>query len=274
MMQIYGRLLLVLFLFSLGCKDDAESPPKKEEFTIFFDNQSKLKIREDENAEIILPISLSETQPNPVVVSYETIGQEVVNGSDFEILSGNPITIPSGSKQTSITIKINNNEIVQPEQRAIYIRLRSTDQSNIKIAVPKEVVIEITEDDCSENVSSTKVWMGALKIQSQQETLNGTGMENASGPCSGSFNITGKLVGNQNPESTVTTILTQDTPGSKTGTATISRAKLFTFTSQYEIEATGNYNEGTKKITLDYTIFDLTNSANNFNDTLVITVDE
>lgn len=273
-MQIKRSWILVLFLFSLGCKEDVETIPKKEVVTVFFDSQSKLKVREDDTSEIVLPISLSAVQPNPVIVFYETIGQEVVNGSDFEIVSGNPLTIAAGSKQTSLTIKINNNEIVQPEQRAIYIRLRNTDQSNVKLAVPKEVVVEITEDDCLANISSTKIWIGALKIQSQNETLSGTGVENTTGLCSGSFNITGKLVGNQNPESTVTLSLLQDAPGSKTGAASIARAKLFTFTSQYDIEATGNYNEETKKITLDYSIFDLVNSSNNFNDTLIITVDE
>lgn len=255
----------------MACKDNVEPVIQKEEVTIFFDAQSKLEIREDDDTEIVIPIKLSLSQEVPVTVTYEIIGQEVVAGSDFVVLSQNPMVIPVGLTQATIKIKINNNEVVQPEDRNIYLRFRSIDQSNVKVAVPKEVVIAIKEDDCLPEIPNVKIWFGDINLQSENETSKGTGSENANGICSGALNITAKFVGPNNPESTITLVLTQDLTLKTKGTVKVTRAKLFSFSPSFEIEATGNYDAATKRITLNYSFFDLSNSANNFESTMLIT---
>ncbi|MEQ9412479.1 MAG: hypothetical protein RIF39_01540 [Cyclobacteriaceae bacterium] len=229
-----------------ACSEDPEPEIKQEEITIFFDSESKIEIKENDDTEIVIPIKISLSQEEPITVTYELIGQEVVNGSDFTLLSENPLIISAGSTQTLVRIRINNNEIVQPEDRNIYLRFRTIDKDYVNIAVPKEVTISIEEDDCSLDTSDVNIWIGPLIIQSNNESLGGTGTENSNGLCSGTFNVKGKFVGDQNPESTLTVALVQDPINPTVGMATISRTKLFDFTSQYEFEATGTYDEVTK----------------------------
>lgn len=259
-------------LWLMGCNDNTDPVVKKEEATIFFDAQSKLEVREDDDTEIVIPIKLSLSQDVPVTVAYEIIGQEVVVGSDFVVLSQNPLIIPVGATQATVNIKINNNDVIQPEDRNIYLRFRSIVQTNVKVAVPKEVVISIQEDDCLPEIPNVKIWFGNLNLQSENETSTGIGSENVNGLCSGAFNVTGKFVGPNNPESTMTLFLTQDQTLKTKGTVKVTRAKLFSFSSSFEIEATGNYDAITKRITLNYSFFDLSKSANNFESTMLITV--
>jgi len=260
----------VLLLSVCACGEDPAPVAPIEEVTLSFDFQSKLQVKENQNEEITIPIKLSLSQEEPITIVYEAIGQEVVNGSDFTILTPNPLTIPTGGTQTSITFRINDNNVVQPEERNIYFRIRTISKANIKTVVPKEVVVSILEDDCLAKISDVKVWFGSLTLLNQNEVSQGTGLENAQGVCSGSLDVKGKFVGSQNPESTVTIKLTQDAKVLTKGTAIVDRAKLFASSSQFEIQATGNYDELTKKITLNYSFFDLSNTANNFNSTLVI----
>ncbi|MFZ1807540.1 MAG: hypothetical protein WAU36_09980 [Cyclobacteriaceae bacterium] len=256
-----------------ACSEEPEPEIKQEEITIFFDSESKIEVKENDDAEIVIPIKISLSQEESITITYELIGQEVVNGSDFTLLSDNPIIILAGSIQADIRIGINNNDIVQPEERKIYLRFRTIDKDHVKISVPKEVIISIEEDDCSPDIADVRLWIGPLTIQGDDETLSGIGAENSSGICSGTFNVKGKFVGDQNPESTLTIILDQNPMIVTKGIATVNRTKLFDFTSQYEFEATGTYDEPTKKITLDYSFFDLNNSANNFTDTVTITAE-
>ncbi len=259
-----------VLLFVAACSDDPAPEVKKDEVSIFFDSQSKIEIKENDPTEIIIPIKISLSQEDPIIVTYELIGQEVVEGSDFDLLSENPITIPAGSTQAEVRIKINDNDIVQPEDRNIYLRFRSINQNYVKVAVPKEVKISIKEDDCSPNTSDVRVWIGQLIMQSNNETLTAIGSENSRGVCSGTFNVMGRFLGDQNPESTLTISLKQGQMPSTKGVATINRTKLFDFTSQYELEAIGTYDETTKKIVLNYSFFDLMNGSNDFSDTIII----
>ncbi len=260
--------LILMIVFS--CKEDPEPVTPVEQVTIAFDFQAKLEVKESQSGEIVIPIKLSKAQQEPVVIAYEAIGQEVVNGSDFTILSPNPLTIPTGSTQVSISLKVNDNSVVQPEERNIYFRIRTINKENIKIAVPKEVVIAITEDDCKAEIANVKFWLGKLKLQIENDISNGNGIENTKGLCSGILDVTGKFIGSQNPESTVSIKLTRDTKIPTKGTAVVDRAKLFTFSSQYEVQADGSYDELKKRITLNYSFFDLSNSANNFKSTMLI----
>lgn len=259
-----------VLLFFAACSEDAEPVIEQEEISIFFDSESKIEVKENDPTEIVIPIRISLSQEEAITVTYELIGQEVVSDSDFTLLSENPLIIPAGSTETAVRLRINDNNIVQPEDRNIYLRFRSIDKDFVKTAVPKEVLISIEEDDCAASISDVTLWIGPLTIQSGNETLEGTGAENSSGICSGSFNVKGKFVGDQNPESTLTVILEQNSVVTSKGTASVDRTKLFDFTSQYEFEATGTYDETTKKITLNYLFYDLNNSSNNFADTAII----
>lgn len=269
-MMLNWRNWCWVLLFFAACSEDAEPVIEQEEITIFFDSESKIEVKENDPTEIVIPIRISLSQEEAITVTYELIGQEVVSDSDFTLLSENPLIIPAGSTEASVRIRINDNNIVQPEDRNIYLRFRSIDKDFVKTAVPKEVVISIEEDDCLASISDVRIWIGSLTIQSSNESLDGTGEENSNGICSGSFNVKGKFVGDQNPESTLTVILEQDPLVTSKGVATVNRTKLFDFTSQYEFEATGTYDETTKKITLNYLFYDLNNTSNNFADTAVI----
>lgn len=270
------RLIFCMTVTSLmwSCKDDEISTPAPELFDVTFDFQSKFQIKENDDTEIIIPIKLSESQNTPVTVTYEYFEQDAVNGSDFTILSDNPLVIPAGSTSVNVRIRINDNQVPQLEDRKIFLRLRSVDKANAKFGVPSEIEITIDENDCLSSISTVENWFGALTIQSEIDTSTGTGLENSTGLCGGSFDIKGKVVGVDNPESTLTIKLTKNLSEPTKGTAIINRSKLFTFTSQFEIEAEGEYDETTRKIVLKYNFFDLNNSANNFESSLLIIADQ
>ncbi|MEZ4974710.1 MAG: Calx-beta domain-containing protein [Cyclobacteriaceae bacterium] len=265
-------VIVTSFLWS--CKDDEVTTPAPEPFDVTFDFQSKFQIKENDDTEIIIPIKLSESQTEPVSVTYEYFEQDVVNGSDFTILSENPLVISAGSTSVNVRVKINDNQVPQLEDRKIFLRIRSVDKAQAKFGVPSEVEITIEENDCLSSISTVENWFGALTIQTEIDTSTGTGLENSTGLCGGSFDIKGKVVGADNPESTLTIKLAKDSSDPTKGTATISRSKLFTFTSQFEIEAEGEYDETERKIVLNYNFFDLNNSANNFESSLLIIADQ
>lgn len=264
--------ILLFFLIS-ACSEDKVVTAAPESFTVSFDFQSLFKIDENDPTELIIPIKLSRSLEESVAITYQPIEQDVVNGSDYSILSANPLIIAPGFLAANVLIRINDNDIVQPEDRKIYLRIRSISLKNGIIGVPREVIITIHEDDCAKQITDVKIWFGPLTIQSQNSSSAGTGSENAQGVCSGLLNVKGKFIGENNPESTLTVSLVKDSANPTKGDANISRSKLFAFTSQYEIEATGNYDEVTRRITLNYKFFDLNNSANNFESTAIITTD-
>lgn len=270
--RLVGFVMVTSLLWS--CKDDEVTTPTPESFDVAFDFQSKFQIKEDDDTEIIIPIKLSESQTESVTVTYEYFVQDAVNGSDFTILSENPLVISAGSTSVNVRLRINDNMVPQPEDRKIFLRIRSVDKAHAKFGIPSEVEITIEENDCLSSVSTIQNWLGNLTIQTEIDTSTGTGLENSTGLCGGSFDIKGKVVGADNPESTLTIKLTKNLVEPAKGSAQISRSKLFTFTSQYEIEAEGEYDETTRKIVLNYNFFDLNNSANNFESSLLITADE
>ncbi len=267
-----GAIFYILFCFvSYACGEDEEVVIEPESFTVSFDFQSLFEIDENDPTEIIIPIKLNRSLEESVAITYETIGQDVVNGSDYSLLSANPLVIAPGSLTANVRITINDNSVPQPEDRRIFLRIRSINLKNGNIGVPKEVIISIKEDDCDKQITDVKTWFGELTIQSLNSSSAGMGSENAQGVCSGLLNVKGKFIGENNPESTLTVSLVKDSANPTTGEAAINRSKLFTFTNQYEIEATGTYDEEAGRITLNYEFFDLNSSANNFESTAIIT---
>lgn len=270
------RLVFCVFLILslLSCKEEEVAAPEANFFDVAFDFQSKFEIDEDDATEIVIPIKVSESQTEALTVTYEYFQQDAVNGSDFTILSDNPLVISAGSTSANVRLRINDNVVPQPEDRRIFLRLRSTDTKNAKFGVPSEVTITINENDCQSNISTVQNWFGELTIQTEIDTSTGLGLENSTGLCGGSFDIKGKVVGEDNPESTLTIKLLKNLAEPTKGAASIARSKLFSFTSQFEIQAEGDYDETTGKIVLNYEFFDLNNSANNFESTLLIIADQ
>lgn len=269
-MKWSGAFFYVL-LFMFACSEDPVSNPSLSLPSIAFNSESKIDVMENDPTIIAIPLKLSESQEVATSVTFEVIEQDVVEGSDFTILTENPVIIAAGSTEGKISIQINDNSIVQPEDRKIYLRIRSIDPSTIQIKVPKEVVITIKEDDCAANVPNVKLWIGDISVQNENDLTQATGLESSGGVCSGSFKVKGKFVGSENPESTVLVTLTQSATDKTKGTAKVARTKLFDFTSEYEFEASGTYDESTKKIIMDYSFYDLLDSSNNFSSTLTIT---
>jgi len=261
-----------LLIFSVGCGKEEPVPEKIIPFNVSFDFPSKLDINEDDDSEIEIPIRLDLSQKEAVSITYETIEQDVVEGSDYSVLSDNPLVIQSGDFSALVKLRINNNNIVQPEDRKIYLRIRSVSLKQAKIGIPTDVVITIREDDCNETVALAKNWFGDLTIQGESDFTEATGLEHKSGLCSGKVDIEGQFVGGNNPESKLTVSLIKDQIVPSEGEAIIERSKLFDFTNRYEIEATGSYDEVLKKMVLNYSFFDLENNANNFESTIIISV--
>lgn len=267
------RWLCFFLILIFGCSKDEPAPEKIVPFDVAFDFQSKVDVKENDASELEIPIKLELSQEEDVVVFFEIFNQDVATGSDYTVLTENPVTIPSGSLSAVVKIKINDNEVVQPEDRKIYLRIRSVNLKRAQIGIPNEVVVSIIENDCDLSVTKAENWFGNLQILNENDVSSAVGKESISGICSGKLDVQGKFVGSSNPESTLTITFKKDLEDPLKGEATIARSRLFTFTSQYEFAAEGTYDEVTRKITLNYFFFDLNNSANNFESTLIISAE-
>ncbi len=262
-------VVLVIFVgLLLGCGEDADI--LKAPVSLSFDFPAQISQKESDGTELIIPVQLSEAQATPVTVRFDIIGVEVVNGSDFNVLSANPLLIQPGSTQATVNIRLNDNAIVQPEERKIFIQVRSIEPSSIEAKIPKQVVITIEEDDCPLNVPNVEVWIGEVDIEGPFDPASGVALESPGGLCSGLLNVQGRFFGSQNPESTVIIALAQKFPGATSGTTSVANGPLFTFSDQFQYEATGTYDEETGEIVLNFSLFDLVNSLNNFTGTHVV----
>ncbi len=263
---------MLLVGLSFACSEDETPKPFPVTASIFFEGPSVIEVIESDEDLIEIPIKLSVSQESELTVSYEVIGEEVINGSDFEVTSVNPIVINAGGTSAKVSIKINNNSVVQPEERKIFLRFKSTSPSEVQIKNPKEVVISILEDDCPPSSPNTATWVGPLVVQDESSTTDGTGSVDSNSICSGQVSVVARYFGEQNPTSTVLIQLVPGSSGAASGLATVARFKPFAGSPQFEYEADGTYSQLTKTIILDYMLFDLNNSANNFAGTHVISV--
>lgn len=265
------KFVLLIFLvgFASGCGEDADVVLQVP-VSLSFDFPSQISIKETDGKELIIPVQLSETQTFPVSVRLDIIGVEVVNGSDFNILSSNPLLIQPGATQATLNLRLNDNTVLQPEERKIFIKIRSVEPSSVEVKAPKQVVVTIEEDDCPANVPKVEVWIGEVDIEGPFDPVAGLALENPNGLCSGMVNVRGRFFGTQNPESTLTIALAQNFPGATSGTTTVENGSLFTFTDQFLYEAIGTYNEESGEIVLNFSLFDQVNSLNNFTGTHVV----
>jgi len=265
-------LVLLLIGLSFACSEEEAPKPFPVTASIFFEGPTVIEVVESDEDLIEIPIKLSVSQENQLSIRYEVIGEEVIDGSDFEVTSSNPIVINAGSTSAKVLIKINDNSVVQPEERKIFLRFRSTDPTEVQIKNPKEVVISIIEDDCPSSSPNTATWIGPVIVQDESSTTDGNGSVDSKSICSGKVSVVAKFFGEQNPTSTVLIQLVPGSSGAAAGLATVARYKPFAASPQFEYEANGTYSQSTKTIILDYMLFNLSNSANNFTGTHIISV--
>ena len=250
---------VILLGFVVGCGDDAVEV-LKEPVSLRFDFPAQVPQKENNGTEIVIPLLLSEAQTSPVTIRFDIIGVEVVNGSDFSVLSANPVVIKPGDTGATVNILLNDNEVVQLEERSIFVRVRSVEPASVEVKLPAQVVIVIEEDDCPAHVANVEVWIGDVDIEGPFGPVVGVALENPDGLCSGKLNVRGRFFGSQNPESTLTIVFTQTTQGATSGTTAVVKGPLFTFSDQFQYEATGTYNEETGEIVLNFLLFDQLNS--------------
>lgn len=274
MRKVMKRKSLSGCLFALlvfGCSQE----PEKILFTgpqfVFIDSGKSLQVYENAKDPIALPVSVSLAQTENLQVTYEVVSEGMVVGSDFFVQSANPVSIQAGKYSSPIYIKLQNNAIVQPEERKITVRIKTVDPDNLKLDMVTEVVISVLDDDCAPTVPKVTTWIGDLSITDDSfGSGTGTGSGGAGGICGGSLTVNGYFFNSGNPPSTMTIKLLQNSPGSPTGLVSVSRFQAFQSITQYEYEASGTYNETTKKIVLNYVLYN-TSDNTSFTGTQTIT---
>lgn len=226
---------------------------------VFLDSKPQLSLYENQKTPLTIAVKVSLAQANSTNVSFEVIGDNVLAGSDYNVQTASPVEIAHSQYSATISILPVDNNIVQPENRTITIRIKSTDNPSLTIQVVKEVQINLLDDDCPPTVPKVSLWVGQVNIQGgSSTTVVGTAEGGAGGICGGSMVVTGQFFGSGLPESIMTIILRQSTLNAQTGTASVVRFPLF---STYEYEASGNYDEVSEVISLNFSVFDTSDAA-------------
>ncbi len=250
----------ILTLASLMIFATCSQEPERILYTgpdfVFLDSKPQLSLYENQKTPLVISVKVSLAQSENTNVSFEVIGNNVLAGSDYKVQTASPVEITRTKYSATISILPVNNSIVQPEKRTITVRIKSTDNPSLTIQVVKEIEINLLDDDCPPNVPKVSLWVGAVNIQGGSSTTQaGTAEGGAGGICGGSMVVTGQFFGSSLPESTMTIILRQSTLNPQTGTASVVRFPLF---SNYEYEASGNYDEVSKVISINYSVYDTT----------------
>jgi len=251
---IRNILTMASMLFFATCNQEPDRILYTGPDFVFLDSKPQLSLYENQKTPLSIPVKVSLAQSENTKVSFEVIGVNVLNGIDYLVQTASPVQITHDKYSASISIVPVDNNIVQPEKRTITIRILSIDNPTLTIQVVKEVEINLLDDDCSPTVPKVSIWAGPVNIQGGASTTQtGTAEGGAGGICGGSIVVTGTFFGSTLPSSSMTIILTQSTLNPQTGTASVIRFPLF---STYEYEASGNYDEVGKTITLNYSVYD------------------
>lgn len=264
-------VISILLLSLFACDTEPEKTIFAGPQFVFFESEPNVPVLENVSAPLTIPLKVSLAQKQNVSVTFEVIGEGAVPDSDYKVISTSPLQITAGLYSTDINIKILNNEVRQKEKRIIRLRITSVSPEELTAQVTKEVLIEIQDDDCANDVPQASNWIGDLSIRDGSSTTSGKGTAGAGGICGGSIVVDGNLFGNNNPKSKITINLIQKVLGSENGIANVIRFKLFSGNDRYEYEASGTYTETGQTITLNYTLYDTQDAANNFNGTHIIT---
>ena len=247
----------IMLLSVFACDTEPEKPIFSGPQFVFFESEPNVPVLENISAPLTIPVKVSLAQKQNISVSFEVIGEGAVPDSDYKVISTSPLQITAGLYSTDINIKILNNEVRQKEKRIIRLKITSVTPEELTAQVTKEVLIEIQDDDCTNDVPQAANWIGDLTVRDGGAASTGTGSAGAGGICGGSIVVDGKFFGEPNPTSKFTINLIQKVLGSKSGIANVIRIKAFTGIDQYEYEASGTYSETSKTITLNYTLYDL-----------------
>jgi len=264
-------VISILLLSVFACDTEPEKTIFGGPQFVFFESEPNVPILENVTTPLTIPLKVSLAQKQNVSVTFEVIGEGAVPDSDYKVISTSPLQITAGLYSTDLNIKILNNEVRQKEKRIIRLKITSVTPEELTAQVTKEVLIEIQDDDCANDVPQASNWIGDLAIRDGSSTTSGKGTAGAGGICGGSIVVDGNFFGNNNPASKMTINLIQKVLGSKTGIANVIRFKLFTGSDRYEYEASGTYTETGQTITLNYTLYDTQDEANNFTGTHIIT---
>jgi len=264
-------LVSILILSVFACDTEPEKTIFEGPQFVFLESEPNVPVLENVSTPLTIPLKVSLAQKQNVTVTFEVIGEGAVPDSDYKVISTSPLLITAGLYSTDINIKILNNEVRQKEKRIIRLKITSVSPEELTAQVTKEVLIEIQDDDCANDVAQASNWIGDLLIRDGSSTTSGKGAAGAGGICGGSIVVDGNFFGNNNPESKMTINLIQKVLGSKTGIANVIRFKLFEGNDRYEYEASGTYTETGQTITLNYTLYDTQDATNNFTGTHIIT---
>lgn len=264
-------LITVVILIAVGCSTEPDKVIFEGPQFVFFESEPNVPVLENVPDPLTIPVKVSLAQKQNVSVAFEVIGEGAVPESDYKVISSSPVLITAGLYSSDINIKILNNEVRQKEKRIIRLKITSVTPEELTAQVTKEVLIEIQDDDCANDVPQASNWIGDLTIRDGSVTAAGKGAAGAGGICGGSIVVDGNFFGAQNPKSKMTINLIQKVLGSKSGIANVIRFKLFEGSDRYEYEASGTYTETGQTITLNYSLFDTQDATKNFSGTHIIT---
>jgi len=248
---------IFLILFCMwACSQEEEKIIFKGPHFIFLDSEKTLQVYESDKEPLVIPISVSMSQPDNLLVTYEIISEGAIVGSDFIVQSANPLVIPAGKFSSNISIKLQDNAIIQSEVRKLTVKIVSVNTDQLNIDVVKEVMVSLLDDDCAATVPKITLWTGEISIADDSfGAATGTGSGGTGGICGGTLSVTGHFFNTQNPITTMTIKFIQNSPGSDEGLVSVARFQAFESLTQYEYEATGTYNEINKKIVLNYVMY-------------------
>lgn len=267
-----SKFLIILAAgITVTCNQNPEVILFSDPDFVFFDIKPQVSMYENQTTPLSIPIKISQAQAANTNITFEVIGSNVIQGSDYIVQTGSPVQILRSKFGSTISILPVNNNIIQPETRTITVRIKTIDNPGLSAQVVKEVLINLLDDDCLPTVPKVSLWLGNVTIAGGSSTAaTGTAEGGAGGICGGSLVVTGNFFGPNNGSSVMTIVMTQNTLTLTKGFTSVVRFPLFT-NSQYEYEASGTYDEAGKNITLNFTVYDTSNAANNFTGTHTIT---
>lgn len=262
MERLINILFVAFLLLVIACSQEPEKIIFNGPNFVFLDSNKTLQVYENAKEPITILVSVSMAQSGSTDVTYEIDSEGMVEGSDFVVLSGNPVSIPAGQYSVPLVISLTNNDIIQPEERNITVKIKSVNNENLNIDMVKEVSISVLDDDCEPTVAKVNIWIGDVSITDDNYgSGTGTGSGGAGGICGGSLTVTGYFFSPGNPASTMVIKFLQSSPGSNSGLVSVNRFQVFQTIPNYEYEASGTYNEATKKIVLNYVVYNTSDNS-------------
>lgn len=264
-------LTVTATLAFITCTEEAEKIVYSGPDFVFLDSKPQLSLYENQKTPLSIPVKVSLAQSENLQITFEVIGTNILAGSDYIVQTASPVEILRSKYSASISILPVDNNVIQPEQRTIIVRITSVDNAKLSLQVVKEVQINLLDDDCLSTVPKVSLWVGSVNIQGgSSTTATGTGEGGAGGICGGSLVVTGNFFGSA-PSSSMTILMTQNTSIPTKGFTSVIRFPLFAGSAQYDYEASGTYDETGKNITLNFSVHDTTDPTFQLTGTHIIT---